>query len=61
MGKLQILLLVLLALTLVAVMIATWGSIGSAMCAMCLLLMGAALLYRRFVLDRDSDDFKMEL
>ena len=61
MGKIQVLLLVLLALILAAVMLVTWGSIGSAMCAMCLLLMGAALLYRRFVLDRDSDDFKMEL
>lgn len=60
MGKTQKLLLVLLALVLTAVMFVTWGSIGSAMCAMCLLLMGAALLFRRFVLERDGDDFNME-
>lgn len=60
MGKAQKILLVLLALVLAAVMFATWGSVGSGMCAMCLLLMGAALLFRRFVLERDGDDFNME-
>ena len=61
MSKWQIILLVLLALGLLLLMITTWGSVGSAMCAMCLIIMGAALLYRKFVLDRDSDDYQMDL
>ena len=61
MSKWQIILLVLLALGLLLLMVTTWGSAGSAMCAMCLIIMGAALLYRKFVLDRDSDDYQMDL
>ena len=61
MGKIQILLLVLVALGLTVLMLTTWGSVGSAMCAFCLIIMVSALLYRRFVLERDEDDFKMEL
>ena len=61
MGKAQIILLMLLALGLLALTVFTWGSVGSALCAFCLILMMAAILYRKFVLDRDTDDFKMEL
>lgn len=61
MSKLQIVLLTFLALILTVVMIATWGSVGSAMCVFCLIIMVSALLYRKFVLERDDDDFKMEL
>ena len=61
MGKLQIALLVLVALGLLVLAVATWGSMGSVMCIFCLIIMGSALLYRRFVLERDDDDFKMEL
>ena len=61
MGKLQILLVALVALGLTVLMLTTWGSLGSAMCAFCLILLVSALLYRKFVLNRDDDDFKMEL
>lgn len=61
MGKIQITLLVAVALALLALAVTTWGSIGSVLCVFCLIIMGAALLYRRFVLERDDDDFKMEL
>ena len=60
MSKLQIILLALLALGLVALMLATWGSLGSALCAFLLILMVAAVLYRKFVLDRDEDRFEWE-
>ena len=39
------------------VMIATWGSIGSAAMAMGLISMGAALLYRRFLNREDPDQW----
>lgn len=61
MGKVQIVLLTVVALALLVLAVATWGSIGSILCVFCLLIMGGALLYRRFVLERDEDDFKMEL
>ena len=48
-------LLILLAAVMVIVMVAFWGSIGSAVMAMGLLSMGSALLYRRF-LDREDTD-----
>ena len=53
-------LLVILALVMVIVAIVTWGSVGSAMCAFCLIIMVSALLYRKFVLERDEDDFKFD-
>ena len=43
------LILPLLAAVMVWIMVATWGSIGSAAMAMGLISMGAALLYRRFL------------
>ena len=61
MGKGQIILIVMVALGLLALAITTWGSVGSAMCIFCLILMVAVLLYRKFVLDRDTDDFEMEM
>ena len=61
MGKLQIILLVAVALFLTVLMLTTWGSVGSALCAFCLIIMVSALLYRKLVLERDDDDFKMEL
>ena len=54
---LRIAALVLLALVMVVVMIATWGSIGSAAMAMGLITMGAALLYRRFLNREDPDQW----
>ena len=54
---LRIIALVALALVMVVVMIATWGSIGSAAMAMGLITMGAALLYRRFLNREDPDQW----
>ena len=61
MGKLRIFLLVLLAMGLTALMLVTWGSVGSALCAFLLIIMVAAVLYRKLVLDRDEDTFDWEL
>ena len=49
--------LVGLAAVMVTLMIATWGSIGSAAMAMGLITMGAALLYRRFLNREDPDQW----
>ena len=54
---LRITALVALASVMVVVMIATWGSIGSAAMAMGLITMGAALLYRRFLNREDPDQW----
>ena len=54
---LRIAALVALALVMVIVMIATWGSIGSAAMAMGLITMGAALLYQRFLNREDPDQW----
>lgn len=61
MSKLQRSLLVIVAAVLLIVTVTTWGSIGSVMCVVCLIVMGAALLYRKLVLDRDEDTFDWEL
>ena len=61
MGKFRIFLLVLLAIAITTLMLVTWGSIGSALCAFLLIIMVAALLYRKFVLERNEDDFDWEL
>ena len=53
---LRIAVLVGLAGIMVTVMVATWGSIGSAVMAMGLLSMISGLLYQRF-LNRDEPDF----
>ena len=53
-------LLLAVALTLLAVTIATWGSMGSVLTALCLLMMGGALAYQRFLTNRDEDDYQME-
>ena len=61
MGKFRIFLLVLVASAITALMLVTWGSIGSVLCAFLLIIMVAALLYRKFVLNRDEDTFDWEL
>ena len=61
MGKGQIFLLVVLAIAITTLMLVTWGSIGSALCAFLLVIMVAAVLYRTFVLDRDEDTFDWNL
>ena len=61
MGKFQIFLLVLLAIGITTLMLVTWGSVGSALCAFLLIIMVAAVLYRKFVLERNQDDFDWDL
>ena len=60
MSGFQKFLLALVAVGLTTLMLVFWGSIGSAMCAFCLIIMVAALLFRKFVLERDPDDFKFD-
>jgi hypothetical protein len=52
--------LILLALLMAVVAIVTWGSIGSAVMVLCLLLMGGALAYQRFLTNRDEDLWQSE-
>ena len=60
MSKARTLLLTVLALALIAGAVATWGSIGSIMLVFCLFLMGASLLYQRFLTNNENNDFDME-
>ena len=60
MGKFRTVALVLFALGMVVLMIVTWGSIGSAVMGMCLITMVSALLFQRFLTNRNGDDFQME-
>ena len=57
MSKFRITLLALIAIVMIAVIIATWGSLGSAVCVYCLIIMAAALLWQRFLNHRNEDDF----
>ena len=61
MGKIQIFLLVVVAIAVTTLMLVTWGSVGSVLCAFLLIIMVTALLFRKFVLDRDEDTFDWEL
>ena len=54
---LRILALVGLAAVMITVMVATWGSIGSAVMAMGLITMISALLYQRFLNREDPDQW----
>ena len=56
----RIVLLAILAAVLLIVAIATWGSLGSAVCVYGLIMMAAALLYQRFLTHREEDDFTDE-
>ena len=53
-------LLVFLALVLVTVMILPWGSVGSAVMGLCLIMLVSALLFQKFLTNRDASDFLME-
>ena len=53
-------LLIVLAAVLLMTAILTWGSIGSAVCIYGLIMLGASLLYQRFLTHRSEDDFKDE-
>ena len=60
MDRIRIILLVILALVLLTVMVLTWGSLGSAVTALCLILMAASLLFQKFLTNRDTSDFQIE-
>ena len=53
-------LLLLAALGLLVLAIATWGSMGSAVCILCLISMGSALLVKKFLINRDDSPFDSE-
>lgn len=61
MGKWQIFLLVALAIAITTLMLVTWGSVGSALCAFLLIIMVVALIYRKLVLERDEDTFDWDI
>ena len=50
--------LVAAALMLLAVL--AWGSLGSAVCVYCLITMAAGVLFKRFLIERDPNEFDME-
>ena len=54
------LLLSLVALGLLVLAVLTWGSVGSAVCVLCLFSMGSALLFKRFLINRDESPFDSE-
>ena len=56
----QIVLLAAVAVLLVAVTILTWGSLGSAATLLCLISLCSALLFQKFMTNRDPDEFEME-
>ena len=53
-------LLIVLAAVLLMTAILTWGSLGSAVCIYGLIMLGASLLYQRFLTHRSEDDFTDE-
>ena len=53
-------LLILVALALIFLAVFTWGSVGSAVCIYGLITMIAALLFKRFLVNRDSGEFDSE-
>lgn len=57
---LRTILLILVALGLSILALCTWGSVGSAVCILCLITMGSALLFKGFLINRDSDQFDSE-
>ena len=57
---LRTILLILVALGLLALAVCTWGSVGSAVCILCLISMGSALLVKRFLINRDESPFDSE-
>lgn len=57
---LRTILLILVALGLLTLALCTWGSVGSAVCILCLISMGSALLVKRFLINRDESPFDLE-
>lgn len=61
MGVLQKVLIALIGLALLAVTVLTWGSIGSIATCFALGAMIAFLLLQKYLINRDNDDFQMEV
>ena len=53
-------LLIVLTAVLLMTAILTWGSLGSGVCIYGLIMLGASLLYQRFLTHRSEDDFTDE-
>ncbi len=53
----RIAILVILAIVMLVVAVATWGSVGSMAMVFCLILMGLSLLYQHFITNRDDEYF----
>lgn len=60
MSRLQKILLAALVIGLLAVIILTWGSVGSAILAFCLIMVAASLLYQHFLTNRDGESWDVE-
>lgn len=56
----RLILLSLVALGLTVLALCTWGSVGSAVCILCLISMGSALLVKKFLINRDDSPFDSE-
>ena len=52
--------LLILGLVMALVMVLTWGSIGSVFMGFGLVMLGASLLYQKFITNQDEPDFQME-
>ena len=53
-------LLIAILVVVLALIILTWGSIGSAALSLGLMLAGIFLLLRKTIIDRDQEDYWME-
>lgn len=60
MGKLQNILLFVVLFVVMAVIILTWGSIGSAILTLALLISLGYILLSKFMETHNADDFRME-
>lgn len=60
MSILQKILLTLLLTGILAVILLTWGSVGSAVLTLALLLVAGMLLFKKVMDSRDPDDFRWE-
>lgn len=57
---LRVALLIALAAVMLLVMLLTWGSLGSAVMCFGMITMVSALLFQRFLTNRDNDRFQEE-
>ncbi len=60
MGPLQKVLLAILLAGILGLIVLTWGSVGSAILTLALLLAGGMLLLKWFLDTHNADDFRME-